>query len=100
MNLRITLANIGRSLCLLALLAHGQEKSNLLTFDVAAIRPAQPTDRGGIKPMPGGDGYSVQNMPVKIMMSLMYKVPARQIKGAPDWLDSDRYDIEAKADHA
>jgi uncharacterized protein (TIGR03435 family) len=100
MKLRITLSRITCGLCILTSLAHGQEKSSRLTFDVAAIRPAQPADRGGIKPMPGGDGYLVQNMPVKIMISLMYKVPARQIKGAPDWLDSDRYDIEAKADHA
>lgn len=100
MNLRVTLSRISCSLCILALLAHGQEKSSRLTFEVAAIRPAQPSESGGIKPMPGGDGYLVQNMPVKIMISLMYKVPSRQIKGAPDWLDSDRYDITAKADHA
>ena len=41
--------------------------------------------------MPGGDGYLVQNMPVKIMISLMYKVPARQITGAPDWLDTSHF---------
>jgi uncharacterized protein (TIGR03435 family) len=100
MKLCRTLSKTSYSLCILALLAHGQEKPSRLTFDVAAIRPAQPADRGGIKPMPGGDGYLVQNMPVKIMISLMYKVPTRQILGAPDWLDSDRYDIQAKADHA
>ena len=33
------------------------------------------------------------------MISLMYKVPIRQIKGGPDWLDEDRYDVEARADH-
>src|SRR5271154_7217756 len=39
-------------------------------------------------------------MPVKIMISLMYKVPARQITGAPDWLDTSHFDIEAKADRS
>ena len=38
--------------------------------------------------MPAGDGYLVQNMAVKIMISLMYKVPSRQITGGPDWLDT------------
>ena len=38
MRLRITLSGVGCSLCILALLAHGQEKSSRLTFDVAAIR--------------------------------------------------------------
>jgi uncharacterized protein (TIGR03435 family) len=81
-------------------LGHGQEKAVRLTFEVAAIKPTPPDARyGGIKPMPGGDGYLVQNMAVKTMISLMYKVPGRQIKGGPDWLDSSHWDIEAKADH-
>jgi uncharacterized protein (TIGR03435 family) len=82
-------------------LGHGQEKPARLTFEVAAIRPTPPDARyGGIKPMPAGDGYLVQNMAVKTMISLMYKVPGRQIKGGPDWLDTSHFDIEAKADHA
>lgn len=32
------------------------------------------------------------------MISLMYKVPMRQITGGPDWLDADRYNVEAKTD--
>ena len=82
-------------------LADGQEKSARLTFDVAVIRPSQPGVRGGgIKPLPGGNGYLVQNVPVKAMISLMYKVPGRQITDGPDWLNNEGYDIEAKADHA
>ena len=82
-------------------LAHGQEKPTRLTFDVAVIRPSTPGGRGGgIKPLPGGNGYLVQNVPVKAMISLMYKVPGRQITGGPDWLNNQNYDMEAKADHA
>ena len=32
------------------------------------------------------------------MISLMYKVPMRQITGGPDWLATDRYNVEAKTD--
>ena len=32
------------------------------------------------------------------MISLMYRIPMRQIKGGPDWLDTALYDVEAKAD--
>jgi uncharacterized protein (TIGR03435 family) len=82
-------------------LAHGQEKAARLTFDVALIRPSAPGGRGGgIKPLPGGNGYLVQNFPVKAMISLMYRVPGRQITGGPDWLNNQGYDIEAKADRA
>ena len=80
--------------------AQGQEKAASLTFDVAAIRLSQPgTRNGSIKPMPGGNGYVVQNMSVRSMIALMYKVPGQQITGGPAWLDDDHYDIEAKADH-
>jgi uncharacterized protein (TIGR03435 family) len=40
----------------------------------------------------------VQNIPVKLMISLMYKVPMSQIVGGPDWLNSENYDIEARTD--
>jgi len=90
MKLRVALC-IGM---LFVSLGHGQEKPARLTFEVAAIRPTPPDARyGGIKPMPGGDGYLVQNMPVITMFSLMYKVPGRQIKGGQDWLETSRWDI-------
>lgn len=80
--------------------ALGQDKPTLLTFDVAAIRRSDPNVRDGrIKATPGGNGYSAQNIPVKLMISLMYKVPMRQIKGAPDWLATDGYDVQARVDH-
>ena len=81
--------------------AYGQDKPARLTFEVASIKPSQPGGRGGgIKAMPGGQAYSATNVPVKLIVSLMYKVPIRQIEGGPAWLDSDMYDIEAKADHS
>jgi uncharacterized protein (TIGR03435 family) len=80
-------------------LADGQEQTGRLIFEVASIRPSQPGLRGGsVKPLPGGTGYSVQNIPVKLMISLMYKVPMSQIVGGPDWLNSENYDIEARTD--
>ena len=75
--------------------AVGQE----LRFDVASIHASRKADlSGGIKPMPGGVGYTAENVPVKLMISLMYKVPMRQILGAPEWLATERYDVQAKAD--
>jgi uncharacterized protein (TIGR03435 family) len=34
------------------------------------------------------------------MISVIYRVPARQIVGGPAWLGSENYDVEARADHA
>jgi uncharacterized protein (TIGR03435 family) len=78
-----------------------QDGPKRLTFEVASIKPAQPGGRGGgIKALPGGQEYTATNVPVKLMISLMYKVPMRQISGGPEWLNSDFWDIEAKADHS
>jgi uncharacterized protein (TIGR03435 family) len=89
------------SLCLiLSSLVHGQDQPARLTFEVASIKPSQGGGRGGgIKPMPGGQGYLAQGVPVKLMISLMYKVPMRQITGGPAWFETDPFDVEAKADH-
>jgi len=81
--------------------AQGRDNPPRLTFDVASIKLSQPGLRGGgIKPLPGGTGYTSQNIPIKLIISLMYKVPMRQIEGGPEWLDNDTYDIEARIDHS
>jgi uncharacterized protein (TIGR03435 family) len=78
-----------------------QEPGAALTFDVAAIKPSQPGATGGVvKPLPNGTGYMVQNMTVKTMMSVMYRIPGKQIAGGPGWFDSEPFDVEARADHA
>jgi uncharacterized protein (TIGR03435 family) len=86
------------ALTMVCLPLHAQQR---LTFDVVSIHPSNANDlNGGIKPLPGGYGYQAKNIPVKLMISLMYRVPMRQIEGAPEWLSSERFDVEAKADHA
>lgn len=34
------------------------------------------------------------------MMATVYRIPARQIIGGPDWFDTLRFDVEAKTDNA
>jgi uncharacterized protein (TIGR03435 family) len=82
-------------------LLHAQQKTPRLTFEVASIKLSKPGTFGGaIKVMPGGQEYVAQNASIKLIFSLMYKVPMRQITGGPDWFTSDAYDIDAKADHS
>jgi uncharacterized protein (TIGR03435 family) len=90
--------------------AYAQTKPTRLTFDVATIRLSDPDPirmingvpsggrGGGINALAGGNGYTARNIPVKLMISLMYRIPMRQIIGGPEWLNSDHYDIEAKVD--
>jgi uncharacterized protein (TIGR03435 family) len=71
-----------------------------LNFDVVAIHPS-PADAtgGGIMPLPNGSGYVARNMSAKMMMAVMYRIPARQIEGGPGWFGSEKFDVEARADH-
>lgn len=87
------------SLFLLTAPLFAQTTKPPLTFEVASIHPTKPGETsGGINATPGGLGYTAKNATVKLMISLMYKIPMRQIEGGPPWLNEDRYDVEARAD--
>jgi hypothetical protein len=78
---------------------HVQGQQPRLTFDVAAIHPSKPgVNGGGIKPLPNGTGYIVQNMTVKSMMTVIYRIPPGRIQGGPDWFSTAAFDLEAKAE--
>lgn len=99
---------ITRRLCIVAALTlisitlvHSQENPPRLTFDVASIKLAKPgTPPGAIKVMPGGEEYIAQDASIKLLIALLYKIPMRQITGGPDWLSTDLYEIDAKANHS
>lgn len=70
-----------------------------LKFEVATIKPSAPGGRGGgIRPLPGGERYQATNMNVKGIMTVAWRIKADQITGGPAWLDSDRFDMNAKAE--
>lgn len=78
-----------------------QSQTGKLTFDVAAIHASKPgVSGGGIKPLPNGTGYIVQNMTVESMMTVIYRIPPGRIQGGPDWFSTAVFDLEAKTDRA
>ncbi len=80
---------------ILAPFAHSQER---LEFDVASIKLSKPGGRGGgIKPLPGGQTYKAENVPISLIFRLMNRLTPAQVVGGPDWINTERYDIEAKA---
>ena len=66
-------------------------------FDVASIKPHKGGDDGnvGIQISPGGL-FRANNVPLKEMLQIAYDLRPGQLAGAPKWVDSERYDIEAK----
>src|SRR5262245_19458163 len=69
-----------------------------MAFDVASIKPARPDARGySIRPFPGR--LSAENVTLKLLIAEACHVYDFQISG-PKWIDSERYDLEAKIDGA
>ena len=82
---------------------HNQEKASDVkaAYEVAVIKPSHAEGNSVsrmIRPLPGGNGYVAQNVPVRLMIGLMYDIPLWQVEGGPKWMDEDFFDIEAHAD--
>jgi uncharacterized protein (TIGR03435 family) len=83
----------------LSALAQSADKKPL-AFEVASIKPSPKDAQGGfIRAMPGGQTYVAQNATLRLMITLMYKVADGQVVGGPSWMNSDRWDVQAKAEH-
>jgi len=79
------------------LLAQAPDKN--LRFDVVSLKPSDGSRQGGgIRPAPGGQRFEAWNCPIKLMIQVAYRVKPEQVTGGPGWLDSDRFDMEAKAE--
>ena len=82
----------------LAPLATNQTPAPRPTFEVASIKPNHSAGRqAGIQMAPGGR-FVATNVPLRFLVEQAYGVKSFQISGAPGWLDSERYDIEAKTE--
>jgi uncharacterized protein (TIGR03435 family) len=91
----------GWSALALGLMLYGQDQPKRLTFEVASIKPAKPDESGGsVYPKPAGQGYDAESATVRLMISVVYRIPIANITGGPSWLDHDVWNVEAKADHA
>ena len=75
------------------------EEKDPLTFEVASVKPSAgcPPACGLVRQMPGGQTYHVEGAPLRLLMTVAYTVTDRQISGGPSWMNTDRFDIEAKA---
>ena len=96
--MKSTLALIVGAACGLA----AQPAAPPLTFEVASVKPAAPDGPGpirmGIQMMPGG-GLRANNVSVRLLLTLAYDVRDFQITGGPPWLNSQLFDIQARAEH-
>jgi len=66
------------------------------TFDVASVKPNKDGGPSSVRVTPGGM-LSVTNNNLRNIIRNAWNITNDQIVGGPDWLDSERFDITAKA---
>lgn len=67
-------------------------------FEVASIKRSAPDADGTIWGTQPGGRWVMRNMAVSVMIREAYPTPARELIGAPEWVTSEAYDVNAKAD--
>jgi uncharacterized protein (TIGR03435 family) len=71
-----------------------------LAFEVASIKPTEETGRSmNLNRAPGGR-FTTRNTGLKMLMTFAYDVRPHQISGGASWIDSEGFDIVAKAEAA
>jgi bla regulator protein blaR1 len=87
--------------------AQSTDAATTPTLQSFSIKPSQepnpmPTYAGSNKRMLqmmfGPDGFFAANVTMAALIQEAYGVQANQISGGPDWLNTDRFDVEAKLD--
>jgi uncharacterized protein (TIGR03435 family) len=66
-----------------------------LRFEVASIKPSKELRFMSVRPLPG---RLTATASVRVLLQNAYAMQPFQIVGGPDWVNSERYEIEAKAD--
>jgi bla regulator protein blaR1 len=78
-----------------------QKTEDRLAFAVASIKASkdQPPFRLGIRFLPGGR-LTATNVTARWLVEVAYQIPAWKgyVTGGPEWLDTQRFNIEAKAE--
>src|SRR5579883_2375267 len=79
--------------------SQGTEKT---TFEVASVKPNNGSTAGGYI-RPSGGRFTASNITLKNLILYAYSAQddfflEQQVIGGPDWMDKDRFDVDAKAE--
>jgi uncharacterized protein (TIGR03435 family) len=95
----MNLSRAGAVLAITLALARAQTGSATRPeFEVASIRPSRPSTPSTPSSFGAGNGGGGgANVTLKTLIAFAYRLQQFQILGGPGWVNSDRFDIEAKA---
>ena len=68
------------------------------SFEVASIKPNGSADNRVALLMQPGGRFIATGVPLRLLMTFAYRVRDFQVSGGPNWITSDRWDIEARAE--
>ncbi len=68
-------------------------------FEVASIKPnISGTNMVSIMAPPNGGRLTARNVSLRQLITYAYKIRNFELAGGPGWMDSERYDVTAKAE--
>src|SRR5262245_22676857 len=67
-------------------------------FDVASVKPNHSADKESASFVQPGGRYTATNVTVRALVKSAYGLHDDQLTGGPSWVNSDRFDISAKAE--
>ena len=85
------------NVCLAALtacVAYSQTSSS--SFEIATVKPSDPAATGTRVAIAPGGTFQARNVTLRSMILQAYDVLDFQLSGGPGWINTERYDIEAK----
>jgi len=72
--------------------------SQALTFEVASIKPNTSGSRSSsTRNLPVGAFFTGTNVTLRQLILISYRLRGLQLSGGPAWVDSDRFDVDARA---
>jgi len=71
-------------------------RSKFEQFEVASIKPTGPEPNGRWIRMQSADRFVAHNHAVRTLIAAAYDMSPQAVSGGPAWVDSDRWDIQAK----
>jgi uncharacterized protein (TIGR03435 family) len=66
-------------------------------FEVASVKPSAPGVSGMFNSYLPDGGVRITGATLKNLVSVAYGVRAFQISGGPDWINTERFDVDARA---
>lgn len=86
-----------KSALLMAISSLWAQTAERSKFEVAAIKPSRPGLQGMLYRGLGTNHFTATNVSTRELIIMAYHLFNHQVTGGPNWIDSERYDISAKA---